>query len=171
MYPPLWTIVVEVHPKFYFWRIPKRVNNKLLDLVTLKAILKHADDLLTCLNTLHKDSWWLQIWQLIVKLNHPQGNTNYNNQHWQWPTEFCHHWCCPEDGFKLESKHWFYTGETEGLHDVTCITWLCHLDRDSLTHCFQGSVAQLAEQRTSNPKIVRSNPILVTEVFKLSRSL
>ena len=27
---------------------------------------------------------------------------------------------------------------------------MCHVNRDSLTHCSQGSVAQLVEQRTSN---------------------
>ena len=32
-----------------------------------------------------------------------------------------------------------------------------HVNRDSLTHCSQGSVAQLVEQRTSNPKVVGSN--------------
>ena len=31
---------------------------------------------------------------------------------------------------------------------------MCHVNRDSLTHCSQGSVAQLVEQRTSNPKVV-----------------
>ena len=29
---------------------------------------------------------------------------------------------------------------------------MCHVNRDSLTHCSQGSVAQLVEQRTSNPR-------------------
>ena len=33
-----------------------------------------------------------------------------------------------------------------------------HVNRDSLMHCSQGSVAQLIEQRTSNPKVVGSNP-------------
>ena len=40
---------------------------------------------------------------------------------------------------------------------------MCHVNRDSLTHCSQGSVAQLVEQRTSNPKVVGSNPTLATE--------
>ena len=32
---------------------------------------------------------------------------------------------------------------------------MCHVNRDSLTHCSQGSVAQLVEQRTtSNPKVI-----------------
>ena len=35
---------------------------------------------------------------------------------------------------------------------------MCHVNRDSLTHCSQGSVAQLVEQRTSNPKVVGSIP-------------
>ena len=30
-------------------------------------------------------------------------------------------------------------------------------------HCSQGSVAQLVEQRTSNPKVVGSNPTWATE--------
>ena len=40
---------------------------------------------------------------------------------------------------------------------------MCHVNRDSLTHCSQGSVAQLVEQRTSNPKVVGSNPTWATE--------
>ena len=51
------------------------------------------------------------------------------------------------------------------LH-VTGIT--CHVNRDSLTHCSQGSVAQLVEQRTSNPKVVGSNPTWATEFFNNS---
>ena len=42
---------------------------------------------------------------------------------------------------------------------------MCHVNRDSLTHCSQGSVAQLVEQRTSNPKVVGSNPTWATEFF------
>ena len=34
---------------------------------------------------------------------------------------------------------------------------MCHVNRDSLTHCSQGSVAQLGEQRTSNLKVMGSN--------------
>ena len=34
--------MVEVHPKFRFWCIPKRDNPKLLRLVILKAIVKHT---------------------------------------------------------------------------------------------------------------------------------
>ena len=45
---------------------------------------------------------------------------------------------------------------------------MCHVNRDSLTHCSQGSVAQLVEQRTSNPKVVGSNPTLATEFFNNS---
>ena len=45
---------------------------------------------------------------------------------------------------------------------------MCHVNRDSLTHCSQGSVAQLVEQRTSNPKVVGSNPIWATEFFNNS---
>ena len=45
---------------------------------------------------------------------------------------------------------------------------MCHVNRDSLTHCSQGSVAQLVEQRTSNPKVVGSNPTWATEFFKNS---
>ena len=33
-----------------------------------------------------------------------------------------HHWCCPEDGSNIESKHWFHPGEIVSLHDVTGIT-------------------------------------------------
>ena len=46
--------------------------------------------------------------------------------------------------------------------------WMCHVNRDSLTHCSQGSVAQLVEQRTSNPKVVGSNPTWATEFFNNS---
>ena len=35
---------------------------------------------------------------------------------------------------------------------------ICHVNRDSLTHCSQGLVAQLVEQWTSNPKVMGSNP-------------
>ena len=45
---------------------------------------------------------------------------------------------------------------------------MCHVNRDSLTHCSQGSVAQLVEQRTSNPKVVGSNPTWATEFFNNS---
>ena len=45
---------------------------------------------------------------------------------------------------------------------------MCHVNRDSLTHCSQGSVAQLVEQRTSNPKVVGSNPTCATEFFNNS---
>ena len=45
---------------------------------------------------------------------------------------------------------------------------MCHVSRDSLTHCSQGSVAQLVEQRTSNPKVVGSNPTGATEFFNNS---
>ena len=33
---------------------------------------------------------------------------------------------------------------------------MCDVNRDSLTHYSQDSVAQLVEQRTSNPKVVGS---------------
>ena len=42
---------------------------------------------------------------------------------------------------------------------------MCHVNRGSLTHCSQGSVAQLVEQRTSNPKVVGSDATLATELF------
>ena len=45
---------------------------------------------------------------------------------------------------------------------------MCHVNRDSLKHCSQGSVVQLVEQRTSNPKVVGSNPTLATEFFNNS---
>ena len=35
---------------------------------------------------------------------------------------------------------------------------MCHVNRDSLAHCSQGSVAQLVEQQTSNPMVVGSIP-------------
>ena len=35
---------------------------------------------------------------------------------------------------------------------------MCHVNRDSLTQCSQGSLVQLVEQRTSNPKVVGSIP-------------
>ena len=35
---------------------------------------------------------------------------------------------------------------------------MCHVNRDSLTHYSEGSVAQLVEQRISNPTVVGSNP-------------
>ena len=50
---------------------------------------------------------------------------------------------------------------------------MCHVNRDSLTHCSQGSVAQLVEQRTSNPKVVvcldMHNSFKILK-FKLRRS-
>ena len=42
---------------------------------------------------------------------------------------------------------------------------MCHVNRDSLTHCSQGSVVQLVEQQTGNPKVVGSNS---TEFFNNS---
>ena len=45
---------------------------------------------------------------------------------------------------------------------------MCHVNRESLTHCSQGSVAQLVEQQTSNPKVVGSNPTWATEFFNNS---
>ena len=45
---------------------------------------------------------------------------------------------------------------------------MCHVNRDSLTHCSQGSVAQLVEQQTGNLKVVGSNPTLTTEFFNNS---
>ena len=52
---------------------------------------------------------------------------------------------------------------------VTCHRYhMCHVNRDSLTHCSQGSVAQLVEQQTSNPKVVGSNPTWATEFFNNS---
>ena len=45
---------------------------------------------------------------------------------------------------------------------------MCHVNRDSLSHCSQGSVAQLVEQQTSNPKVVGSNPTSATEFFSYS---
>ena len=51
---------------------------------------------------------------------------------------------------------------------------MCHMyhshtaPKDSLTDCSQGSVAQLVEQRASNPKVVGSNPTLATEFFNNS---
>ena len=58
-------------------------------------------------------------------------------------------------------------------HTFMKFTWchryhMCHVNRDSLTHCSQGSVAQLVEQRTSNPKVVGSNPTWATEFFNNS---
>ena len=45
---------------------------------------------------------------------------------------------------------------------------MCHVNRDSLTHCSQGSVAQLVELRTSNLKVVGSDPTRATEIFNNS---
>ena len=38
---------------------------------------------------------------------------------------------------------------------------MCHVNRDSLTHCSQGSVAQLVEQRTSNPWSLSVSVIII----------
>ena len=62
--------------------------------------------------------------------DHPQGNINDDN-----PVHTAH------------------------VIPVTCHRYhMCHVNRDSLTHCSQGYVVQLVEQRTSNPKVVGSNP-------------
>ena len=52
-----------------------------------------------------------------------------------------------------------YDDDVIPVTPVTCHKYhMCRVNRDSLTHCSQGSVAQLVEQRTSNPKVVGSNP-------------
>ena len=62
------------------------------------------------------------------------------------------------------------------VHEWNCkFTWchiyhMCHVNTDSLTHCSQGSVAQLVDQRTSNPKVGCSNPTWATEFFRISVS-
>ena len=46
-----------VSSQILFLKCPEKKSPKLLSLVILGTILKHPDDLLTCLDTLHQDSW------------------------------------------------------------------------------------------------------------------
>ena len=59
-------VVIKIHPKFYFWRILKRKNPKLLSLVILEAILKHPDGVSTCLDTLHWYKAWFTRYQIFL---------------------------------------------------------------------------------------------------------
>ena len=62
-----------------------------------------------------------------------------------------------------------YMADVIPVTPVTCHRYhMCHVNKDSLTHCSQGLVAQLAEQQTSNPKVVGSNPTWATEFFNNS---
>ena len=95
-----------------------------------------------------------------------------------WATEFFNnsvgHYQCRLSSLMLPWGWFLYRNETLIPSRWNCkFTWchryhMCHVNRDSLTHCSQGSVAQLVEQRTSNPKVVGSNPTWATEFFNNS---
>ena len=95
-----------------------------------------------------------------------------------WATEFFNnsvgHYQCRISSLMLPWGWFWYRIETLIPFTWNCnFTWchryhMCHVNRDSLTDCSQGSVAQLVEQWTSNPKVVGSNPTWATEFFNNS---
>ena len=92
-----------------------------------------------------------------------------------WVTEFFNnlvgHYQCWLSSLMLPGGFFQYGIETLTPSRWNCkFTWchryhMCHVNRDSLMHCSQGSVAQLVEQQTRNPKVVGSYPTWATEFF------